>query len=119
MFFLLLFQTIFGHFGERASEAWGWLLPSVMPTLSLIVGVLVTDGLGKGVKTEVVDRFLFRLSFTLSSVYLFAAVATILLQPFATLPPFELMKQSNLWLGPLQGLVSASIGAFFVKREKA
>jgi hypothetical protein len=27
------------------------------------------------------------------------------------------MKQSNLWLTPLQGLVSAVLGAFFVQRR--
>jgi hypothetical protein len=42
---------------------------------------------------------------------------TIILQPFAALDPLTLVKQSNLWLGPLQGLVSAALVAFFTKRE--
>ena len=117
-FFLLFFQTIFGRFGDNASEAWSWLLPTIMPTLSLIVGVLVMDALGKGIGTKTVDRFIFRVALILSTIYLIVVAMTILLQPFASLSPLELMKQSNLWLGPFQGLVSASIGAFFVKKEQ-
>jgi hypothetical protein len=44
----------------------------------------------------------------------------MLLAPVAGLAiyePLNLMTQSNLWLGPFQGLVTASIGAFFVKRS--
>jgi len=118
LFFLLFFQTILGHYGEKANEAWGWLLPTIMPTLSLIVSVFVIDVLGKGVKIKRVNRFIFRLSFSLSAVYLLVVSLTILLEPFTSLSPLELMEQANkLWLGVFQGLVSASIGVFFFKRE--
>ena len=115
MFLIFLFQTIFGRYGEKAEEAWQWLLPTFMPTLSLIVGVLVVDALSKETKRKNVDRFIFRLSFALSTAYILLVAITIFLQPFASLSAIELMKQSNLWLGPFQGLVSASIGVFFVK----
>jgi hypothetical protein len=42
----------------------------------------------------------------------------IFLQPFSTLDPVALLKQSSLWLGPLQGLVSAALAAFFIKRDE-
>jgi hypothetical protein len=29
--------------------------------------------------------------------------------------PIDLLKTSNLWLAPLQGLAAAALGAFFVK----
>jgi hypothetical protein len=41
----------------------------------------------------------------------------ILAQPLTQLPALELMRQSNLYLGPLQGLVAAALGAFFIKSE--
>jgi hypothetical protein len=44
-----------------------------------------------------------------------AVFSIVLLQPFSVLSPFELMSQSSLWLGPFQGLVSAAMGAFFIK----
>jgi heme/copper-type cytochrome/quinol oxidase subunit 3 len=120
LFFVFLFQTFFGHYGEKASEAWGWLLPSVMPTLLLIASVWTLDALGKGVKLGSVDGFIFWLAFSLSAAYLVVVALTILLQPLVATSPDEylhLMNQASLFLGPFQGLVSASLGAFFVKSE--
>ena len=115
LFFILLLQAIFGRYGERSSDAWSWFLPTIMPTLSLVIGVLVMDALGKGIRVVVVDAFLFRLTFGISAAYMTAVLLLFLLQPFTSVPPFELMNQSNLWLGPFQGLVAAAMGAFFVK----
>lgn len=115
LFFIVLLQTLLGRFENKAGEAWSWLLPTIMPTLMLIIGVLVMDALGKGVKITNTDRFLFRLTFFISIAYLLAVLLVIAIQPFSTLGPFELMTQSNFWLGPFQGLVSASLGAFFVQ----
>jgi len=118
LFFVLLIQTIFGRYGDRSSEAWSWFLPTIMPTLSLVIGVLVMDVLEKGVKTIEVDTFLFKLTFGISLAYLIAVLLLFLLQPFTTVSPFELMNLSNLWLGPFQGLVAATMGAFFVKSSE-
>ncbi|MFX0141103.1 MAG: hypothetical protein ACFFDN_46120, partial [Candidatus Hodarchaeota archaeon] len=114
---LFFFQTLFGKYKGIAMEAWGWLMPTIMPSLSLVLGVWGMYVLDMGVKTKKVDRFVFRLSFALSALYLSLVTLTILFQPFTLLSPLDWMKQSNLWLGPLQGLVSASLGVFFVKRE--
>lgn len=118
LFLLMIVQTIFGRYGSDATEAWGWLMPGLLPTLSLIVGVLVMDALGKSVKAKTVDGFMFWLTSGLSVFYLVMLALPILLQPFSQLEPVALLKQSNLYLGPLQGLVSAALAAFFVKREK-
>ncbi len=115
IFFVLLLQTIFGRYGDRSSDAWSWFLPTIMPTLSLVIGVLVMDTLGKGMKAVNIDSFLFRLTFGISAAYLIAVLMLFLLQPFSTESPFDLMNQSNFWLGPFQGLVAAAMGAFFVK----
>jgi hypothetical protein len=117
IFLLLVIQTVMGYYGQRATDAWGWFLPNVMPTLSLIVGVLVLDQMGAGVKTRTADAFLYRLALGLSCAYLLLILLSILVQPFAPLPPLELMQQSNLWLGPLQGLVAGTLGAFFIKAD--
>lgn len=117
LFFLLILQTIFGHYGDRAREAWGWLLPAIMPTFSLVVSVFVMDILGKGSENKMVDGFFFWFCFGLSSAYLIVVASMILLQPFAPMTPLELLKLSTLFLCPIQGLVTAFIGAFFVKRE--
>ena len=113
---LMIGQTILGHY-EDAEDAWSWLLPGIVPTLSLIVGVLVVDALGKGAADRRVDRFMFRVALGLSLFYLLLVAAPVLMQPFAQLPPGELLKLSNLWLAPAQGLVSAALAAFFVKKD--
>ncbi len=120
LFFLLFILASVGRFGGDADEAWAWFLPTIMPTLSLIIGVYVLDVMHQGVEDGSTDPFFFRLTFWLSISYLLA-VALVLALPnvvFLTsgVTVFEFMNQANLWLGPFQGLVAAAMGAFFVKK---
>ena len=94
-------------------------MPTVIPTLSLMVAVLITDTLGKRPIEKMIDGFIFNLSLVLSIVYFIVVLLTLLMQPFTVKPAIELLKQSNLWLAPFQGLVTASLGVFFVKTERA
>jgi hypothetical protein len=116
VFLLLVLQTQLGHFGDNDTDVWGWFLPTVMPTLSLIIGVLVMDAFGKGVTTANPDSFLFKLALGLSCFYLVVVLLTILLQPFVATPALKMMQKSHLYLGPLQGLVAAALSAFFVSK---
>ena len=114
-FLIIFFQTIIGHYEDQTKDAWNWFLPTIFPTLSLIIGVLVIDATNRGLETKTVNKFLFTLSFSLSLFYLILVTSTILLSPIASADPLKLMGDSHFWLGPFQGLVSASLGAFFVK----
>ncbi|MCR9214336.1 MAG: hypothetical protein NXI13_11515 [Proteobacteria bacterium] len=116
IFLVLLGQSFFGKYGDLTQDAWGWFLPSVMPTLSLIVTVMVFDALNGSADDKPADRFMYLIAVGLSVFYLLIVFSTILVQPLTAIGPIELMNQSNLWLGPLQGLVAASLGAFFVKQ---
>ena len=40
---MLVGQSQVGVFDSDTGAVWGWFLPTVMPTLSLIVGALVAD----------------------------------------------------------------------------
>lgn len=116
IFFLVLIQSLLGHYGDGVNQVWGWLLPTVMPTLSLIVSVLVFEAVQhKKGRAATMDRFLFVLTASLSGAYLASVLLVILLQPLTPLPPLQAMAQSNVWLGPFQGLVAAAMGAFFVR----
>ena len=123
VFFLFILQSILGRYGERVEDAWAWLLPNILPTLSLIVGVLVMDAMAKSVERQTIDRFLANLAIWLSVLYLIAISLTVILSPwalvYAGVTPLDLMRTSQLWLGPFQGLVAASLGAFFVTKEPA
>lgn len=112
---LFILQTLFGHYEDKANEAWAWFLPTLMPTLILMIGTFAADALTARDEDAPVKPFIFFLSFGISVFYLLAVALTILLQPLTGIPFPELMKQSNLFLGPLQGLVAAALGIFFVK----
>ena len=116
---LVILQSLLGRFGEGVNQAWAWFLPTVMPTLSLITSVLVVDmGSGGGHAAKRVDRYLYLLALWLSVAYLLIVALTFLIQPLVGTPILQLMQMSNLWLGPLQGLVAAALGAFFLKGEE-
>jgi hypothetical protein len=113
LFVLFFFQQIGGKYGKNADDAWSWLLPNIIPTLSLIIGILIKDA--SSTKSNItVDRFLFRLSCGLSICYIVMIILMVLLNPTN---PLEMMRQSKLFLGPLQGLVSATLGAFFITKK--
>jgi hypothetical protein len=119
---LLILQTAFGRYGSnagdvKASEAFGWFLPTILPTLSLVIGVLVADARDDSKGKKLVDRRMYRLSMILSVCYLLVVSLTFLIDPFTNWSQLQLMKLSNLWLGPLQGIVSAIIGVFFFSKE--
>lgn len=56
------------------------------------------------------------MSWMLSVFYLLLVLATLLLQAVAGMVATEFMTTSNLWLTPVQGLVGATLGVFFVSR---
>lgn len=116
-FLVVLFQTILGRYVGEVEKAWSWFMPTVMPTLSLMIGVFVADTLNKGLSDKQVDKFMYNIAFGLSVTYFLIIYITIFVQPFVDQSPIKLMQESNLWMAPLQGLVAASLGAFFVKGQ--
>jgi hypothetical protein len=70
---ILMAQALWNTYGEKTVGVIEWFLPSVMPTLLLVIGVV-------------------------------ARIAT--------------MHRSSLLLGPLQGLVSATLGVFFATSQR-
>jgi hypothetical protein len=121
---VLILQATFGRYGTnasdgKASEAFSWFLPTIVPTLSLIIGVLVSDARDDRKDVKLVDQMMYRLSMLLSIFYLAMVSLIFFIDPFTNWSQLQLMKISNLWLGPLQGLVSATIGVFFFSKESA
>jgi hypothetical protein len=119
---ILVAQSYSGLYLDRLQEAWGWFLPTVMPTLSLVVGVLVVEGLRTdGQEERRLDRRLYFLALGLSAVYLLLVAASVLAAALLAhrTPSVELLQRSNLWLGPVQGLVAAALGIVFRSAEAA
>ncbi len=116
LFLLLIIRSVGGIYGTKVDEAWSWFIPTIVPTLFLMITVAIIDFSQPTISEKQSDKFLFQLAFAMSLVYLILVSFTVL-RPFAIYTPIEMMKKSNLWLGPLQGLVAAALGAFFVKSQ--
>ena len=118
LFILFVVQTILGRYDDKADEAWAWFLPTIMPTLLLMVATFAAEITASQDKDPSIKPFIFFLSFGISLIYLTAVALVILLQPFAAAAFTEVMKQSNLFLGPFQGLVAGALGIFFIKARE-
>jgi hypothetical protein len=121
---LLFIQTLFGlkHTGVEES-VWGWYVQSIVPNITLIVGVLAYEHI-KGIteNEQVVDSFLFKLTYWFSAAYLFALACVFLLQPIVVIADkqvtvLELSKKATFFLATFQSIVNVCLGIFFVKES--
>jgi len=115
---LMIAQSIGNKYGGATAQAWDWLLPTVVPTLSLIVGAFAATA-RQPLQQATVDAFSYRLSLWLSVFYLVLVAAVPLAQPLTGRSPLELMQLSKLWLGAIQGVVGISLGVYFVSGGRA
>lgn len=116
---LLIFQSVTGKYQDKVQSVWSWALPTIMPTLSLIIAALGVNALEAEVDKSQVRRPFYLAACWLSVIYLLMVLFTILIEPFTRYESLQLMALSNLWLGPFQGLVASVIGVlFFTKKPK-
>lgn len=118
IFLVLGVQSLRDYYEPKTDLAWGWFLPTVMPTLSLIVATLVREhraGTASVSDLGPFDLGLYRLAYSLSCFYMVVIAVSVLVYPLmtTTTPPLEVMQRSNLWLGPLQGLTVAALGFLY------
>ena len=97
-------------------KVWGWLLTSVMPTLSLVVGTYAAASQQSQIG-KVSDRTFYKITLGLSVGYLIIVNIAISWYPLKHEDALKLLDTLSLVLGPFQGLVSASLGFFFVHQK--
>jgi hypothetical protein len=115
---LLVVAESLGHiYGTSVKEAWSWLVPNIIPTLTLMIGVLATGTKNQAMQATAA-KIAYRLSAGISVFYLLLVVVAIVLWPATKMKPLDLMNLSTLWLNPVQGLVGISIGGFFGSRKR-
>jgi hypothetical protein len=127
IFVLLVAQSTGTIYDGALQTVWGWALPNFVPTLALMVSVFAADALKPYSETDSskVREPFYKLARGLSIFYLFVLLATILSEPIflyfrqgTKVSAIDLLQVSNLWLGPLQGVVVAALGVlFFLKDE--
>lgn len=118
LFLVVFAKSIGGNLSkENSQEIWEWVTQSLVPVLSLIISVFVMDQRGKAMEKKTVDSFVYKIAIGFSSAYLLFLLLTLFLEPFSALSLSELIRQNNVFIIPLHGLVSAAIGVFFFKRD--
>jgi hypothetical protein len=115
---VLLLARTFGPNADEIERIWAWLLPSVMPTLSLVVGTYAATALTESPDTKSVELLFFRVAATLSVAYLAIVTLAIWLYPLSPQPATKTLERVGLVLGPVQGLVSACLGVFFISHKQ-
>jgi len=118
IFATLSIQSLRLVYGASVQEVWGWILPTLMPTLGMIVTVLGYTAVDEELSKAVVRRSFLAVAFWLSFCYLLLILMTIAMQPLSPANPVDLMRMSNLWLGPFQGLVASALGVLFVTKRQ-
>jgi hypothetical protein len=118
IFFIILVQSILGHYEKKVGEIWQWFLPTVAPTLGLMLAVFAVDFQDRVRDAHPVEAFYYRLAFWLSVAYFVVVLLTLIGVNLPASPNYELLSQSNYWLATMQGFTSGTIGLFFVKKKE-
>lgn len=118
VFVVLMLQSIFGKYAGQLQEVWSWFVPTVVPSLSLMLGVIGASALSAADDDRMVKATFYRFALALSYFYLVVLALTIFLEPLGNVPGIQLFILSNYWLSPIQGLVVAAIGVVFATQEK-
>ena len=116
---LILFPVIVMCFTRAeiqnsAPKIVGWLLPNLIPTLSLIATIVGADAIDPKP-----DKFTVRVGFhrfvmVMSIVYIAMVAFTFLIEPLiANMDLLDAIDISNLWLGPIQGFVAGVVSILF------
>jgi hypothetical protein len=111
-------QILFGHYGEDGRDVITWLLPSIIPTVSLVTGVWANNVIRRSRSTRQVELKTYRVVLAVSLFYLIFIALIFAIQPMVARPPLDVIKDSGLILSPLQGVVSVFLGIFFTQEKK-
>jgi hypothetical protein len=112
-------QILFGHYEDKGQDVIAWLLPSIIPTVSLVVGVWANNTRKKSRSTQKVEKKAYTIVLVVSLFYLIFLGMIFAIQPMVALPPLDVIKNSGLILSPLQGVVSVFLGIFFTQEPKS
>jgi hypothetical protein len=113
---LLAVQAMRDVFGENSERAFAWFAATVLPTLTVIVGTVMSQAYSR-TPPSTVQPFPYHLSLGLSVFYLVLVLASLMYAATSTShTPLESLTRSLQYLGPVQVLVGLAVGAFFGSR---
>jgi hypothetical protein len=107
-------------FPEPDKTAWKWAMNAILPSISLIIGALLSNlGSTPSEKSKVVEARQFRLAYGVSVFYLGALFVILVASLSMNMLPVEVLDSSSLWLTPLQGISSTVLSVFYVRAALA
>ena len=109
-------QSTEGYYASKTRDVWEWLIPMVVPTMTLVIGVLVAEVRAPGHGNYSVGKLLYYTAFLLSAAYLCFLLWVVLNASWYP-PSLPVMKRSSFGLGVLQSLTALALGAFFVQGD--
>jgi len=129
-FVLILFQFGSGKYGEKSSEALGWLTALTLSTILLMIGVMVSNpapaAVAEGDEDQSAaeaarikaahEKFIFKLAVGVSLLYLLIVNLVFFVEPLVGAKPQALMRESKIYLAVFDSIISLLIGYFFGKR---
>jgi len=115
---LLTLQAASGHYDDvMVIESFIWLLPNTFPTLFPIIGILSSSALKTSTLEVRIRRGFVRVVLYLSVFYFILLLVPLLAESRlipSSLQRSKLLSLSNLWLAPMQGLITATLGAMLI-----
>jgi DMSO reductase anchor subunit len=118
MFVLTLLEILAtaASYGSQTDTVWKWYFPSVLPTVTLVVGAIAGSA-RRPISSGTVRRFAYRTALLLSVVYLLT-VAGIPVSHSDAADRLAAMRASPSYLVPFQSVVAVALGAFFGSRRR-
>lgn len=110
---ILVMRQLNGFYGPDPKDVWGWFSQFVLPGLTLLAGAWTVSAApndGKPLENPVV----FWVAVILSVFYL-GLLYLIVADQFGASNPLDMLKQSALFLGIVQGLLIGLLGKFFIE----
>ncbi|MFT3683841.1 MAG: hypothetical protein QM783_02755 [Phycisphaerales bacterium] len=115
---MLMYLATKQYSDSDLKACWAAFLPSILPVMLLMVGVLVAQEIQpENGEPKRASLFILLLTAFLSVVYLGFLAYPILELPLKNSVLSQSMASTGLILGPFQGLVSLTIGVFFSRNE--
>lgn len=100
-------------FGTDTQKVWQWLLPNILPTMTMVGAAAYADP-KPNTATQPIVIFYFALA--TSIIYLILLTVSIVAGAFFSPKPLEALRASSLWLAPFQGFVSSYLAYHFIKK---
>lgn len=126
---LIIGQAIGTIYHKQTQDLFSWALPTILPTLSLMLSVLAANAIvppAAGDDETQVRRTFYDLSVGISVFYLFVLLGGTIAAPIAassigdeSYKAINVLQLSNFWLSPLQSLVVVITGTMFFTKEKS